>query len=91
MLGILIWNRAARPVVLALGVALHVTVGLNMELGFFSETMLVCYLAFLAPAAASVGILAVHDRLRALSARVRHQSRLPVVRLHRERDVGEAA
>ena len=56
-----------------------------MRLGFFSETMLAGYLAFLAPAAASVGILAVHDRLCALRARVRHQSRLPVSRLHRAR------
>ena len=27
MVGILVWNRAARPLVLTLGVALHVTVG----------------------------------------------------------------
>jgi HTTM domain len=90
-LGILIWNRAARPVVLALGVALHLTVGLTMELGFFSETMVACYLAFLAPAVASVGILSVRDHLSAMTARVRHRPRLSVVQTHPERDVGEAA
>ena len=80
MLGILVWNRAARPVVLALGVALHLTVGLTMELGFFSETMLACYLAFLAPSAASVGILAVHDGVSTMTARVRATTKVGVAR-----------
>lgn len=61
-IGILVWNRTARPLVLALGVGLHLGVGFNLELGFFSELMIACYLAFLSPAAAEVGILAVRDR-----------------------------
>jgi hypothetical protein len=65
MVGILVWNRAARPFVLALGVVLHVTLGLNMELGFFSETMLACYVAFLSPTAATVAILATRRRVTA--------------------------
>ena len=73
MVGILVWNRRARPLVLALGVALHVTVGLNMELGFFSETMLACYLAFATPAFADTAVLKLRDRARAVSARVRRR------------------
>ncbi len=50
-----------------------------MRLGFFSETILVCYLAFLSPAAAQRVILAVRDRLRdgrsRLLARARAGSR----------------
>ena len=69
MVGILVWNRAARPLVLSLGVALHVTVGLNMELGFFSETMLAVYLAFLTPTFASACILALRDGVNATTGR----------------------
>jgi hypothetical protein len=69
MIGILVWNRAARPLVLVLGAALHVTVGLNMELGFFSETMLAIYLAFLIPSFASSCVLGLRDGVDATIAR----------------------
>ena len=91
MVGILVWNRAARPLVLSLGVALHVAVGLNMELGFFSETMLAIYLAFLTPRFASACILAARDGVNAATTRVTHRPRLSVVGPHREREPGEAA
>jgi hypothetical protein len=71
MIGILVWNRTARPYVLALGVGLHLVVGFNLRLGFFSETMLAAYLAFLSPAAATAVILACRDRLHVLAARRR--------------------
>jgi uncharacterized membrane protein YphA (DoxX/SURF4 family) len=71
MIGLLVWNRAARPYVLGLGVALHVSAGLTLRLGFFSETMLAAYLVFLSPTAASVFILAGRDRCRAALLRVR--------------------
>lgn len=89
-IGILVWNRAARPFVLGLGVAMHVGLGLTMRLGFFSETMIAAYLAFLSPALASVAILAVRDRTRGLTARVRRPPRLAVVS-SLERESGEAA
>jgi hypothetical protein len=90
MIGILVWNRAARPLVLTLGVLLHVTVGLNMELGFFSETMLAMYLAFLTPTFASACILAVRDGVHAMAARL-HQPRLSAVGPRHEHDSAEAA
>jgi uncharacterized membrane protein YphA (DoxX/SURF4 family) len=71
MLGILVWNRAARPLVLSLGVLLHLGLGFNLRLGFFSETILVCYLAFLSPAAAERVIFAVCDRVRSTRRRLR--------------------
>ena len=90
MVGILVWNRAARPLVLALGVALHVTVGLNMELGFFSETMLAMYLAFFTPAFAGACILAVRDGVNAMTLRLQ-RPRLAVVGSPHQRQSGEAA
>jgi hypothetical protein len=90
LVGFLVWNRAARPFVLALGVALHVSLGLTMRLGFFSETMLAAYLVFLSPAFATVAILAVRDRVNAMTARVRHPPRIPVPR-PAEPASGEAA
>lgn len=71
MLGILVWNRAARPFVLWLGVAMHFFISLTLRLGFFSETMVASYLAFLAPAAATAVIFAVRNRFAAIFAPVR--------------------
>lgn len=71
MIGILVWNRAARPWVLTLGVALHVLVGLNLRLGFFGETMLASYFVFLTPAAATATVFAVRDRFNGAASRVR--------------------
>ncbi len=68
MVGLLVWNRSARRWVLLLGAGLHVLVGLNLRLGFFSETMLAAYLAFLSPAAATAFILAVRDRFRSAAS-----------------------
>ena len=68
MIGVLVWNRAARRWVLLLGAGLHVLVGLNLRLGFFSETMLAAYLVFLSPAAATATVLAVRDRFRAAAS-----------------------
>ncbi len=90
MVGILVWNRAARPFVLGLGVALHVSLGVTMRLGFFSETMLAAYLAFVTPAFASVAVLAVRDRVHAITAPGRRAPRMRVVR-SAERESGEAA
>lgn len=48
-IGVLVWNRAARPWVLALGVLLHLSIELTLAVGFFSVTIVTLYLAFLPP------------------------------------------
>jgi hypothetical protein len=62
LIGILVWNRALRPWVLGLGVALHVGIDLTLRVGFFSYAIFVLYLAFLPPGAVSTRLLAVRDR-----------------------------
>jgi uncharacterized membrane protein YphA (DoxX/SURF4 family) len=91
MLGILLWNRRARPFVLALGLALHLVLGLSMTLAFFSETMLACYLAFVSPEAAATVIHTVRGVASAMTARGRGRPRLAVVPVHHDRSTGEAA
>jgi uncharacterized membrane protein YphA (DoxX/SURF4 family) len=63
MVGILVWNRAARPVVLALGAGLHIAIGLSLNVAFFSETVLTTYLTFLSPTFAIALALAARRRL----------------------------
>ena len=48
-IGVLVWNRAARPWVLSLGVLFHLTIELSMMVGFFSIAMVTAYIAFLSP------------------------------------------
>jgi len=48
-IAILVWNRKARPYVLAVGVAMHLAIDLNIMVGFFSYAMLTAYLAFVPP------------------------------------------
>jgi hypothetical protein len=91
MIGILVWNRAARPYVLTLGAGLHLLVGFNLRLGFFSETMLAGYLAFLSPAAAIAVVFAVRDRFHAVVARVRAPLPVSALRPRREREWSESA
>jgi len=91
MLGILVWNRAARPYVLALGAGMHLFISLSMRLGFFSETMVATYLTFLSPAAATAVVLAVRRRLNAAGARMRDPQWISALRPHREREWSEPA
>ena len=49
-LGVLIWNKRARPWVLAAGILLHLGIDFNIEIGIFSYAMLVMYVAWIAPA-----------------------------------------
>jgi hypothetical protein len=65
--------------------------GLTMRLGFFSETMISAYVAFLAPATATTAILAVRDRMRGLTARGRYPALVSVPRSGRRQESGEAA
>ncbi|GAA4792914.1 hypothetical protein GCM10023200_30650 [Actinomycetospora chlora] len=48
-IGILVWNRAARPYVLAIGVLLHLSIELTLAVGFFGLGMMTLYLTFLPP------------------------------------------
>jgi hypothetical protein len=76
MIGILVWNKAARPVVLALGVGLHLGIDLTLRIGFFSAAILTAYLVFLSPAAARAAVLALRARyLGFMAARARRVPR----------------
>jgi hypothetical protein len=63
-LAVLVWNRAARPYVLSLGVALHLGIDYALVVGFFGLAILVAYVAFVPPDTADRLLLAVRDRLR---------------------------
>lgn len=60
--GVLVWNRAARPWVLAIGVLLHLSIELTLAVGFFSMTIVTLYLAFLPPERAEQVLRWVRDR-----------------------------
>jgi hypothetical protein len=61
-LAILVWNRAARPWVMTLGVLMHLTIDYSILIGFFSSAMFVTYLAFLRADTAARLILAARDK-----------------------------
>jgi vitamin K-dependent gamma-carboxylase-like protein len=69
-LGVLVWNRRARPWVLGLGVVLHLGIDYSIRVGFFTLAMFVLYLAFVPQETASRAILAIRDRVRQIRARV---------------------
>ncbi len=48
-LAILVWNRRLRPWVLAVGVVMHVTMMVTLNVAYFSLAMFVLYLAFIPP------------------------------------------
>ena len=48
-LAFLLWVRAARPVMIAAGVALHLGITLTVNIPIFGELIVACYLAFLSP------------------------------------------
>ncbi|GAA4769657.1 HTTM domain-containing protein [Actinomycetospora chibensis] len=74
--GILVWNRTARPYVLAIGVLLHLSIELTLAVGFFSMTIVTLYLAFLPPERAEQLLAWVRDRV----AHVRRRRRNAVPR-----------
>lgn len=69
-IGILVWKRAWRPWVLAGGVLLHLSISLFLEVGFFSMSMFVLYLAFIPPERAEAIAKGIQARLARLRARV---------------------
>ena len=68
-LGILIWNRVARPWVMTAGVSLHLGIDYSILIGFFSFAMFNCYLSFLRPETASRYLLKARDKVAARRAR----------------------
>jgi uncharacterized membrane protein YphA (DoxX/SURF4 family) len=73
-LGILVWNRAARPWVMTFGASMHLAIDYTILIGFFSLAMFVCYLAFLRAETATRLILATRDRVTArIRRRVPHR------------------
>ncbi|GLZ56083.1 HTTM domain-containing protein [Actinomycetospora sp. NBRC 106378] len=62
-LGVLVWNRRARPYVIALGVLMHLLIAVGVIVGFFSAGMLCLYLVFLSPEAARRVIMWFRGRL----------------------------
>ena len=73
-IGVLVWNRRARPVVLLLGVIFHLSIHLSLLVGLFSLVMLCCYLAFVDGEAMDRLLARVRDR----SARRQVRGRAPV-------------
>ena len=71
-LGILVWNRAARPWVLTFGVTMHLAIDYSILIGFFSFAMFVTYLAFIPSETSTRLILDTRDRVR---ARLRRRAR----------------
>jgi hypothetical protein len=70
-IAILVWNRRARPYVLAAGVLLHLFIDYRIYVGFFSYAILTMYLAFLSPKTAARVIEASQARLRRWAGRSR--------------------
>ena len=48
-IALLVWNRRARPWVLAAGAVMHIAIAINIMIGFFTMAMLVAYLSFVPP------------------------------------------
>ena len=48
-IAVLVWNRKLRPWVLGAGVIMHLSIALNIMIGFFSMGMFVAYMSFVPP------------------------------------------
>ncbi|HEX9833965.1 MAG TPA: HTTM domain-containing protein [Mycobacterium sp.] len=74
-IGVLVWKQKWRPWVLAMGVALHLSISVFLEVGFFSAAMFVLYLAFIPT-----------DRVRALVSRLEKRVSAVTERFGRQDD-----
>jgi hypothetical protein len=63
-LAILIWNRKLRPIVIALGIALHLFIELSFALGFFSMVIIMSYISFVPEDTMARFLTRLRDRLR---------------------------
>ncbi|MCD2187019.1 HTTM domain-containing protein [Actinomycetospora soli] len=73
-IGVLVWNRWARPWVLGLGVLLHLSIEISMVVGFFSTLMVTTYLSFLSPAWADRFVAKLRRRYEIVTKRRRPPS-----------------
>jgi hypothetical protein len=62
-IAILIWNRALRPYVIGLGLAMHLGIDYSLRVGFFAPALLACYVAFVPPERATAFLRQVARRL----------------------------
>ena len=69
-LGVLVWNRKARPWILGLGVGLHLAIDYSIRVGFFTLAMFVLYVAFIPSDRATQTALAIRRRLRGTRPRI---------------------
>ncbi|MDD7968721.1 HTTM domain-containing protein [Actinomycetospora lemnae] len=76
--GVLVWNKVARPYVLAIGVLLHLSIELTLAVGFFSMTIVTLYLAFLPPERAEQVLRWARDRVGRLRRRRREEPPTPL-------------
>jgi hypothetical protein len=72
-LAVLIWNRRLRPLVLVLGVLLHLGIESSIMVGFFSYAMLASYLCFIPPETATRYVLATRNAAAKLAGKRRRR------------------
>lgn len=86
-LAILLWNRRARPYVVAFGLLLHLGIEVTMTVGFFGLTICAMYLAFVEPRTAERWM----GRLRSLRQRPAMGRGKPAVDTGNKEPVGPPA
>ena len=76
----LVWNRKLRPWVLGAGVIMHLSIAINIMIGFFSMAMFVAYLSFVPPDTMDRLLLRLSGRLaRSRSGLLRRLSSAPAI------------
>ncbi len=77
-IGVLVWNRTLRPWVLGFGAVLHLTIEIQLAVGFFTLAMLTLYLAFLTPTRAEAVLRGAWDRAARIERRIATTERASV-------------
>jgi hypothetical protein len=79
-IGILVWNRRCRPIVLAAGFVLHSAILVSVAVGFFTPAMFVLYVAFVSPET----IRRLPDRLKHVVRQRAHKTQPSSIGAHPE-------
>jgi hypothetical protein len=79
-IGILVWNRRCRPIVLAAGLILHSAILVTVAVGFFTPAMFVLYVAFVSPET----IRRLPDRLKHVVRQRAQKPQPPCIGTHPE-------